>query len=361
MDFVRRVLVTGGAGFIGCHLVRYLVNRYAGYLVVNLDLLEWSGHILNIKDILGRPNHIFVRGDITDEVIVEELFREYRFDTVINVAAQSHVDRSIMAPRAFAWVNVVGTVTLLSVALRHWQKTGFEGKLFYQISTDEVFGSLGREGTFTEQSPYTPRSPYAASKAGADHFVRAFAHTYGMPVVISCCTNNYGPYQYPEKLIPLVIRNILRGEPIPVYGKGENVRDWLWVGDHIRAIDLIMHRGKPGTTYLISAGNELKNIEVVERICDIMDEMLGRPLGTSRKLITFVVDRPGHDFRYSLDSSLTRKELGWEPAMPFEEGLRITVKWYVENQEWIDGVISSAYESYYFEWYSKRLQKIQAI
>ncbi|MEE9905432.1 MAG: dTDP-glucose 4,6-dehydratase [Chlorobium sp.] len=340
------ILITGGAGFIGSHVVRHFVSAHPDCRITNLDSLTYAGNLENLKDIERKPNYRFVRGDITDRAFIGSLFDENRFDGVIHLAAESHVDRSIASPLQFVLTNVVGTVNLLDAARSCWNGD-FVGKRFYHISTDEVYGSLGSEGMFTEETPYDPHSPYSASKASSDHFVRAWHDTYGLPAVISNCSNNYGPYQFPEKLIPLFINNILLKKPLPVYGKGENVRDWLWVIDHAAAIDLIYHEGKNGETYNIGGHNEWKNIDLILLLCDIMDRKLGRKPGESAELITYVTDRAGHDLRYAIDSGKLQRELGWSPSIRFEEGLERTVEWYLANQEWLDKVTSGAYMEYY--------------
>ncbi|WP_343675040.1 dTDP-glucose 4,6-dehydratase [Chitinophaga sp.] len=347
------ILITGGAGFIGSHVVRLFVNNYPQYKIVNLDALTYAGNLENLNDIKDKPNYTFVKGDITDETFIDELFQEYTFDGVIHLAAESHVDRSIMDPLAFIKTNVMGTATLLNTARKYW-KDNFEGKRFYHISTDEVYGSLGREGFFTEETPYDPRSPYSASKASSDHFVMAWYHTYHLPVVISNCSNNYGSHHFPEKLIPLAIHNIKNNKPVPVYGKGENIRDWLFVEDHARAIDTIYHKGRIGETYNIGGFNEWKNIDLINLLCIIMDKKLGRAPGTSAGLITFVKDRAGHDLRYAIDATKLNKELGWYPSLQFEEGLEKTVDWYLANEEWLEHVTSGAYQEYYSDQYQKR-------
>ncbi|MFD2513872.1 dTDP-glucose 4,6-dehydratase [Pontibacter locisalis] len=348
-----KILITGGAGFIGSHVVRLFVTKYPNYQVYNLDKLTYAGNLANLTDIEDRENYTFLKGDIVDAAFVEEIFSEHGFDAVIHLAAESHVDRSISDPLAFVQTNVIGTVNLLHAAKRHWADD-LGSRLFYHISTDEVYGSLGEDGLFTEETPYDPRSPYSASKASSDHFVRAWYHTYGLPVKISNCSNNYGPNHFPEKLIPLAIHNIKNEKPVPVYGKGENVRDWLYVIDHARAIDMIFHEGKVGETYNIGGVNEWKNIDLIELLCDVMDEKLGREPGHSRKLITFVKDRAGHDLRYAIDSSKLMDELGWKPSVTFEEGLRKTVDWYLANSEWLDNVTSGNYQSYYEQQYTHR-------
>ncbi|MCS7036183.1 MAG: dTDP-glucose 4,6-dehydratase [Saprospiraceae bacterium] len=346
------ILITGGAGFIGSHAVRLFVQRYPQYRIINLDALTYAGNLANLRDVEQAPNYTFVRGDIRDAALLDRLFEEYRFDAVIHLAAESHVDRSIDNPLAFVETNVLGTVNLLNAARKHWAGR-FEGRRFYHISTDEVYGSLGSEGYFTEETPYDPRSPYSASKAASDHFVRAYFHTYGLPVVLSNCSNNYGPYQFPEKLIPLMINNIREGRPLPVYGDGRNVRDWLWVIDHAEAMDAILHRGRVGETYNIGGHNEWANIDLVYLLCDLADELLGRPAGTARQLITFVKDRPGHDRRYAIDASKIRRELGWQPSIAFEEGLRKTIQWYLDNTEWLQQVVSGEYRAYYEKHYEQ--------
>lgn len=346
-------MITGGAGFIGSHVVRLFVNNYPDYLIVNYDALTYAGNLSNLKDIESSPNYRFEKGDIQNETRVKELFEEYQFDGVIHLAAESHVDRSILDPLAFVKTNVLGTVNLLNVAKNFW-KADYNGKRFYHVSTDEVYGSLGKEGFFTESTAYDPRSPYSASKASSDHFVRAYHHTYGLPVVVSNCSNNYGSYHFPEKLIPLMINNIVHNKPLPVYGKGDNVRDWLFVEDHARAIDVIFHKGRNGDTYNIGGFNEWKNIDLVHLLCAVMDEKLNRAAGTSAKLIQFVTDRPGHDMRYAIDATKLNKELGWQPSLQFEEGLRKTVDWYLSNEDWIKNVTSGDYQSYYQKQYSDR-------
>ena len=354
MGAKRNILITGGAGFIGSHVVRLFVKRYPEYRIVNLDLLTYAGNLENLKDVEGEPNYTFVRGDICDYERMVELFREYDIDGVIHLAAESHVDRSIKDPFTFARTNVMGTLSLLQAAKVCWEGN-YEGKLFYHISTDEVYGALEFDDTlFTEQTKYAPHSPYSASKASSDHFVRAYHDTYGMPTIVTNCSNNYGPYQFPEKLIPLFINNIRKGKSLPVYGKGENVRDWLYVEDHARAIDAIFHRGKVAETYNIGGFNEWRNIDLIKVVIKTVDRLLGNEEGHSLHLITYVADRLGHDARYAIDSTKLKEELGWEPSLQFEEGIEKTVKWYLENEAWLDNITSGAYERYYEEQYSNR-------
>ncbi|HFA48000.1 MAG TPA: dTDP-glucose 4,6-dehydratase [Bacteroidetes bacterium] len=350
MDFKKQILITGGAGFIGSHLVRLFVNKYPDYHIVNLDKLTYAGNLENITDIENNKNYTFVKGCITDQQFINSLFEKYDFDGVIHLAAESHVDRSITNPLEFIEANIVGTVNLLNAAKNNWGD--FKNKLFYHVSTDEVYGSLGDTGFFVETTAYDPRSPYSASKASSDHLVRAYFHTYGLPIVISNCSNNYGPNQFPEKLIPLVINNIKHNKPLPIYGDGKYTRDWLWVVDHAEAIDLIFHKGKKGETYNIGGNNERKNIELVETLCDTVDEQLGREVGSSRKLIEFVKDRPGHDRRYAIDATKLKNELGWEPTIQPEEGLKRTAEWYLANEKWLENVTSGAYQKYYDEQYA---------
>ena len=349
----KKILVTGGAGFIGSHLLRLLVNKYPNYLLVNLDKLTYAGNLANLQDFETKENYKFEKGDITDEAVIDQLFEKYEFDAVIHLAAESHVDRSIAHPMEFIKTNIVGTVNLLNSSKKAWAGN-LEGKIFYHVSTDEVYGSLGQEGFFTESTAYDPRSPYSASKASSDHLVRAYQHTYNLPIKISNCSNNYGSYQFPEKLLPLFINNIKHNKPLPVYGDGTNVRDWLWVADHARAIDVIFHGGKIGETYNIGGWNEWKNIDLIHKMCEIMDQKMEREAGTSAKLITYVKDRAGHDQRYAIDASKLKDDLGWEPSLQFEEGLEKTIDWYLANTEWMENVTSGAYQQYYEEQYVKR-------
>lgn len=348
-----KIIITGGAGFIGSHVVRRFVTRYPDYQIINLDKLTYAGNLLNLKDIEEKPNYTFIKGDIVDAAFVSELFDTEQPDAVIHLAAESHVDRSINNPLDFVMTNVVGTVNLLNAARIYWKGRNTETR-FYHVSTDEVYGTLGEDGLFTEQTSYDPHSPYSASKASSDHFVRAYQDTYGLNAVISNCSNNYGSYHFPEKLIPLAIYNIKNNNPIPVYGKGENIRDWLWVEDHARAIDVIFHQAQSGTTYNIGGHNEWKNIDLIRLLCNMMDTKLGRAPGESEKLIRFVTDREGHDLRYAIDSSKLQKELNWKPSLQFEEGLEITVDWYLQNQNWLDSVTSGNYQSYYKLQYANR-------
>ncbi|WP_099293593.1 dTDP-glucose 4,6-dehydratase [Butyricimonas sp. Marseille-P3923] len=348
---MKNLLITGGAGFIGSHLVRLMVNKYPDYRIINLDKLTYAGNLANLKDVENMPNYEFVKADICDFERMREIFSEYHIDGVIHLAAESHVDRSIRDPFSFAQTNVMGTLSLLQAAKLAWDGN-FDDKLFYHVSTDEVYGSLQPDGGFfLETTKYDPHSPYSASKASSDHFVRAYHDTYGLPVKISNCSNNYGTYQFPEKLIPLFINNIRHNKPLPVYGTGENVRDWLFVEDHARAIDLIFHQGKIGDTYNIGGFNEWKNIDLIKVMIKVTDRLLGRPEGASEKLITYVTDRAGHDLRYAIDSTKLHEELGWEPSLQFEEGIEKTVKWYLENQDWLDNVTSGEYMNYYKEMY----------
>jgi dTDP-glucose 4,6-dehydratase len=344
------ILLTGGAGFIGSHLTRLFVTKYPDYKIVNLDKLTYAGNLENLKDIESAPNYRFVKGDITDLALLRKLFEEHRFTAVLHCAAESHVDRSITDPLAFVTTNVIGTTALLQAAKESW-KDNTEGKIFYHISTDEVYGSLGETGFFTEETAYDPRSPYSSSKASSDHVVRAFYHTYKLPVKLSNCSNNYGPFHFPEKLIPLCINNIINNKPLPIYGKGENVRDWLYVEDHVGAIDVVFHKGRIGQTYNIGGHNEWKNIDLVKELCRQMDEKLGRQKGTSEKLITYVTDRAGHDMRYAIDATKLKNELGWMPSLQFEEGISKTIDWYLANGEWLKHVTSGDYREYYERMY----------
>ncbi|NBA78615.1 dTDP-glucose 4,6-dehydratase [Emticicia sp. ODNR4P] len=350
----KNILITGGAGFIGSHVVRLFVTKYPDYQIINLDKLTYAGNLENLTDVDTLPNYIFEKGDIVDTDFINHLFDKYQFDGVIHLAAESHVDRSITDPMAFVMTNVIGTVNLLNAAKNSW-KGSFEGKRFYHVSTDEVYGELHNpEDFFLETTKYDPRSPYSASKASSDHFVRAYHNTYGLPIVVSNCSNNYGQNHFPEKLIPLMIHNIKNSKPLPVYGKGENIRDWLYVKDHARAIDVIFHEGKNGDTYNIGGHNEWKNIDLVHLLCDLMDEKLGRPSGESRQLITFVTDRAGHDLRYAIDATKLKEELGWIPSVTFEQGLSTTVDWYLANWEWIERITSGSYQNYYESMYQNR-------
>jgi len=380
MEFKRNILITGGAGFIGSHVVRLFVNKYADYHIVNLDKLTYAGNLANLKDIEDKPNYTFVKADICDFEKMQGLMRQYCIDGIIHLAAESHVDRSIKDPFTFARTNVMGTLSLLQAAKIYWESLseGYEGKRFYHISTDEVYGALELthpegikppftttasssehhlaygEDFFYETTKYNPHSPYSASKASSDHFVRTFHDTYGMPIIVTNCSNNYGPYQFPEKLIPLFINNIRHRKPLPVYGKGENVRDWLFVEDHVRAIDLIFHQGKVAETYNIGGFNEWKNIDIIKVVIKTVDRLLGREEGEDLDLITYVTDRKGHDMRYAIDSFKLQQELGWEPSLQFEEGIEKTVRWYLDNQEWMDNITSGEYERYYEEMYSSK-------
>jgi dTDP-glucose 4,6-dehydratase len=349
----KTILITGGAGFIGSHVVRWFVQHYADYSILNLDNLTYAGNLENLRDIENCKNYTFIKVDIVNAVQIDEVFLKYNPDVVIHLAAESHVDRSIMDPLAFLHTNVTGTVNLLNACRKTW-KSPFENNLFLHVSTDEVFGSLGNEGYFTELTRYDPRSPYSASKAGSDHMVKAYWHTYGIPVIISNCSNNYGPNQFPEKLIPLAINNIKNNRPVPVYGKGENIRDWLFVVDHARAIDLLFQKGTHGETYNIGGNNEWRNIDLIHLLCEIMDQKLNREKGMSASLITFVKDRAGHDLRYAIDSSKIRQQFGWEPTIDFKKGLELTVDWYLQNSEWMDHVLTGEYEKYYEKQYLSR-------
>jgi dTDP-glucose 4,6-dehydratase len=353
MDYKKKILVTGGAGFIGSHLIRLFVNKYPEYKIVNLDKLTYAGNLANLKDVENKGNYEFIKADIVDGALIMDLFVKEQFTDVIHLAAESHVDRSISNPIEFVMTNVIGTVNLLNAAKHIW-KDQFDGKRFYHVSTDEVYGTLGETGMFEETTAYDPHSPYSASKASSDHFVRAYLDTFGLPSVISNCSNNYGSYQFPEKLLPLFINNIQNKKPLPVYGKGENIRDWLWVEDHARAIDTIFHKAEIGTTYNIGGHNEWTNIDLIKLLCKVMDKKLGRENGESEKLITYVKDRAGHDLRYAIDSSKLQKDLGWTPSLQFEEGLEKTVDWYLENTDWMNNITSGDYQAYYDEQYVKR-------
>ena len=348
---MKKILITGGAGFIGSHVIRHFLTKYPNYHIYNLDVLTYAGNLENLKDIQSAPNYTFIKGDITDEGFINNIFEKYEFDSVIHLAAESHVDRSITDPLAFARTNILGTMVLLNAFMNLW-KTNWEDRRFYHVSTDEVYGSLGNTGLFEETTPYDPNSPYSASKASSDHFVRSYGETYGLPYVITNCSNNYGPNQFPEKLIPLFINNIINKKPLPVYGDGNYTRDWLFVKDHAEAIDLVFHKGDLGETYNIGGFNEWKNIDLVKLLCKQMDEKLGRSTGSSSDLITYVKDRPGHDLRYAIDASKIHKELDWEPSVTFEEGLSLTIDWYLDNVEWLNNVTSGSYKEYYNKQYS---------
>jgi len=352
MTYQKRILITGGAGFIGSHLVRLMVNKYPDYQIVNLDKLTYAGNLNNLTDVVDSENYEFVKGDICDADAIRDLFTTYKITDVIHLAAESHVDRSIEGPMEFVMTNVVGTVNLLQTARDAWK--GQSGHVFHHVSTDEVYGSLGDEGLFSEETAYDPRSPYSSSKASSDHFVRAFYHTYGLPIKISNCSNNYGSHQFPEKLIPLMINNIVNKKPLPIYGKGENIRDWLWVVDHASAIDTIFHQGTIGESYNVGGLNEWTNIDLVKHLCEVLDKKLGRQEGESAQLITFVKDRAGHDLRYAIDASKIVKELGWKPSVTFEEGLEMTVDWYLNNESWVNDITSGNYQEYYAKMYYER-------
>jgi dTDP-glucose 4,6-dehydratase len=353
MKFNKSILITGGAGFIGSHVIRLLVNKYPSYRVINLDALTYAGNLENLLDVEDAPNYIFEKGDILQVDELERIFEQYTPDAVIHLAAESHVDRSILSPLDFVYTNIIGTVNLLNVAKKNWEASR-EEKLFYHISTDEVYGTLGETGLFTEETQYAPNSPYSASKASSDHFVRAYGETYHLPFIISNCSNNYGPNQFPEKLIPLFINNIIHKNPLPLYGDGRFTRDWLYVKDHATAIDLVFHKGKRGETYNIGGFNEWQNIDLVKLLCALMDKKLDNPPGTSDKLIKFVKDRPGHDKRYAIDATKINKELGWKPSVIFEEGLSQTIDWYLQNQKWLQHVTSGEYQQYYKNMYHER-------
>ncbi|WP_178990276.1 dTDP-glucose 4,6-dehydratase [Winogradskyella schleiferi] len=348
---MKNILITGGAGFIGCHVVKLFVEKYPNYHIINLDLLTYAGNLENLSAIEHSENYTFIKGDICDRGLIKEIFKKYAIEAVIHLAAESHVDRSITNPFEFANTNIMGTLTLLNQAKESW-KNNFEDKLFYHISTDEVFGSLGDEGFFLEDTPYDPKSPYSASKASSDHFVRAYQNTYGLPAIITNCSNNYGPNQFPEKLIPLFINNIKNNKPLPVYGEGLNIRDWLFVEDHARAIDVVFHKGTIGDTYNIGGFNEWKNIDLIKVICKVMDTKLGREEGTSEKLITYVTDRAGHDMRYAIDSTKLKDNLGWEPSLQFEEGIEKTISWYLDNEAWLHNIVTGDYKDYYKKQYA---------
>ncbi len=349
----KKIFITGGAGFIGSHVVRQFVNKYPDYQIINIDKLTYAGNLENLKDIENKKNYLFERADIVDEKVIIGLFEKHTPDAVIHLAAESHVDRSISNPTDFIFTNIVGTLNLLN-AFRKICSDKYENKLFYHVSTDEVYGSLGDTGYFIETTPYDPKSPYSASKASSDHLIRAYNHTFGVPVIISNCSNNYGPNQFPEKLIPLAINNIKNMKPIPIYGKGDNVRDWLYVVDHAVAIDTVFHKGKIGETYNIGGNNEWSNLDLIKKLCEVMDKLLNRTPGTSASLITFVKDRAGHDFRYAIDCSKLTKELGWKPSLQFEKGIEITAKWYLNNQKWMENIVSGDYQKYYENQYVNR-------
>jgi len=352
MNFSKNILVTGGAGFIGCHVIKLLLNKYPFYRIINLDALTYAGNLENLFDVEEAPNYVFEKANILYTEEIDRIFKEYSVDAVIHLAAESHVDRSILSPLDFVYTNIIGTVNLLNSAKKYWKTT--VGKRFYHISTDEVYGSLSDSGFFTEKTAYSPNSPYSASKAASDHFVRAYGETYHLPVIISNCSNNYGPNQFPEKLIPLFINNIIHKKPLPVYGDGRYTRDWLYVKDHAQAIDLVFHKGKDNETYNIGGFNEWQNIDLVRLLCKLMDDKLGNPAGTSEKLISFVKDRPGHDKRYAIDATKINKELGWKPSVTFEEGLSQTIDWYLQNSEWLKHVTSGEYQNYYENMYHQR-------
>lgn len=349
---MKNILITGGAGFIGSHVVRLFVKKYPNYHITNLDSLTYAGNLENLKDVSSYENYTFIKGDITDENFIDELFQNNNFDSVIHLAAESHVDRSISDPLSFVKTNIMGTAVLLNACKKYWND--FTNKLFYHVSTDEVYGSLGSDGFFVEETPYDPRSPYSASKASSDHLVRSYHHTYNLPIIISNCSNNYGSHQFPEKLIPLIINNIIQKKPLPIYGTGDNVRDWLWVEDHARAIDTIFHTSKIGESYNVGGFNEWKNLDIVLQICKIMDKKLNVSEGESSKLITYVTDRPGHDKRYAIDATKLKEELGWTPSIEFEDGLEKTIDWYLNNVDWVNRITSGEYKDYYENQYGKR-------